>query len=92
MLHFMSQISHPSFPSLKKCFLHDDHIFLVWEPLELSVSQLLAVKSPITESELAAIVRPVSVSMLHDSFLGSHPTGFLKVYNTSEVAEGRWQR
>ncbi|KAJ5461004.1 uncharacterized protein N7458_002556, partial [Penicillium daleae] len=59
MLQFMGQISHSSFPSLKECFVHDGCIFLVWEPLELSVSQLLAVKSPIAESELAAIVRPV---------------------------------
>lgn len=75
MLQFMGQISHSSFPSLKECFVHDGCIFLVWEPLELSVSQLLAVKSPIAESELAAIVRPVSVKMLNDRSLRSNPTG-----------------
>ncbi|KAJ5215571.1 uncharacterized protein N7498_001978 [Penicillium cinerascens] len=59
MLDFMSRITHPSFPSLKECFLHENHVFLVWEPLELSVSQLLALKCPVTESELAAIIWPV---------------------------------
>ena len=59
MLDFMSRMSHPSFPSLRECFLHENHAFLVWEPLQLSVSQILALKCPVTESELAAIVWPV---------------------------------
>jgi hypothetical protein len=76
MLHFMNRISHPAFPTLKECFLHDDHMFLVWEPLELSVSQLLAVKCPVTEGELAAIVWPVSsAGMVGGGFLGSNATG-----------------
>lgn len=59
ILDFMGRISHPSFPNLQACYLHENHAFFVWEPLELSVNQLLALKCPIIESELAAIVWPV---------------------------------
>jgi hypothetical protein len=59
ILDFMGQISHPSFPNLQACYLYEDHAFFVWEPLELSVSQLLALKCPLIKSELAVIVWPV---------------------------------
>lgn len=59
MLDAVNRISHHSFPSLLACYYHNDHAFLVWEPAELSVSQILASKCSITESEIAAIVWPV---------------------------------
>ena len=92
MLDFMSRISHPSFPRLKECFLHENHAFLVWEPLELSVSQILALKCPVTESELAAIVWPVGAGCVGEPrpWLTCHR--FSKAYNTCAVAEGRSRR
>ena len=92
MLDFMSRMSHPSFPSLRECFLHENHAFLVWEPLELSVSQLLALKCPITESELAAIIWPVGARCAGETrpWLTRHR--FLKAYNTCADAEGRSPR
>ncbi|KAJ5460932.1 uncharacterized protein N7458_002484 [Penicillium daleae] len=59
MVESMTQVSHPSFPSLLDCYHHGDDAFLVWEPVELSVNQILASRCPITESDIAAIVRPV---------------------------------
>lgn len=58
-LDAVSQISHHSFPRLLACYYHNGQVFLVWEPAELSVSQILASKCSITESEIAAIVWPV---------------------------------
>lgn len=88
MLDFMSRISHPSFPSLKECFLHENHAFLVWEPLELSVSQILALKCPVTESELAAIVWPVRAGLVGDHVLGSHVTGSRRHPIPARVRQG----
>ena len=36
---------------------------MVWESVELSVSQILASRCTITKGEVAAIVRPVSASL-----------------------------
>lgn len=55
----MSQLSHPSFRTLLETYHHANHAFLVWEPVALSVSQVLASKCLVTESEILAIVRPV---------------------------------
>lgn len=55
----VSQLSHPSFRSLLECYYDASHAFLVWEPVALSVTQILASKCLITEIEIAAIVRPV---------------------------------
>ena len=57
----VSQLSHPSFLSLLECYHHGDEAFLVWEPAALSVTQILASKCLITEREIAAVVRPVSI-------------------------------
>lgn len=56
----MSQNCHPSFLSLLECFYHADDAYLVWEPVEISVNHILASQCPITEAEIAAIVKPVS--------------------------------
>lgn len=60
LIETMSQSSHPSFLSLLECYYHGDDAFLVWEPVEISVNHILASQCPITEAEIAAIVKPVS--------------------------------
>ncbi|KAF2999550.1 hypothetical protein E8E15_000011, partial [Penicillium rubens] len=45
----MSQLSHPSFRTLLETYHHANHAFLVWEPVALSVSQVLASKCLVTE-------------------------------------------
>ena len=64
MVEAMNQVSHPSFPTLLECYHHGDDAILVWEPAELSVNEILASRCPITESEIAAIVRPVGFERL----------------------------
>lgn len=64
LLGTICQLSHTSFPALRACYHHGTRVFLVWEPVELSLSQILASKCLITESEIAAIVRPVCVDRL----------------------------
>jgi hypothetical protein len=59
LLGSVGEVLHPSFPVLKSCYIHEGRKFLVWEPVELSISQILASKCLISESEIAAIVRPV---------------------------------
>lgn len=59
LLGSVGEVLHPSFPVLKSCHIHEGRTFLVWEPVELSISQILASKCLISESEIAAIVRPV---------------------------------
>jgi hypothetical protein len=55
----MSQLSHSSFRTLLGTYHHANDAFLVWEPVALSVSQILASRCLVTESEIAAIVQPV---------------------------------
>ncbi|KAJ5822455.1 hypothetical protein N7447_004795 [Penicillium robsamsonii] len=59
LLETMSQFSHPSFLDLLGCYCWEDQVFLVWESVELSVSNILASRCTITEGEVVAIVRPV---------------------------------
>ncbi|KAL7649132.1 hypothetical protein ACMYSQ_012477 [Aspergillus niger] len=59
LLETISQSSHPSFLGLVGCYCWDEQVFLVREPVELSVSHILASRCTITEDEIAAIVRPV---------------------------------
>ncbi|KAJ5971723.1 uncharacterized protein N7479_001641 [Penicillium vulpinum] len=59
LLETISQISHPSFLGLVGCYCWEEQVFLVREPVELSVSHILASRCTITEDEIAAIVRPV---------------------------------
>ncbi|KAJ5033100.1 hypothetical protein NUH16_003230 [Penicillium rubens] len=61
----ISQLSHPSFRTLLETYHHANHAFLVWEPVALSVSQVLASKCLVTESEILAIVRPVLEGIRH---------------------------
>ncbi|KAJ6022345.1 uncharacterized protein N7446_014145 [Penicillium canescens] len=59
LLETISQISHPSFLGLVACYCWEEQVFLVREPVELSVSHILASRCTITEGEITAIVRPV---------------------------------
>ncbi|CAG8170783.1 unnamed protein product [Penicillium olsonii] len=59
LLETICRFSHPSFLGLLGCYCWEDQVFLVWEPVELSVSHILASRCTITEAEIAAIVRPV---------------------------------
>ncbi|CAG8306999.1 unnamed protein product [Penicillium salamii] len=55
----MEQISHPSFLRLIESYHQDASYTLVWEPMEVSVSQILASSCSITNDELLGIVKPV---------------------------------
>ncbi|KAJ5155669.1 hypothetical protein N7492_008472 [Penicillium capsulatum] len=52
-------LSHRSFPRLLNCYHHEQHTYFVWEPTELSLSQIMGSKCTIRESELVSIVWPV---------------------------------
>ncbi|KAJ5626383.1 hypothetical protein N7510_002692 [Penicillium lagena] len=58
-LDLMNQISHSSFLALQGCYLHAGTTFLIWEPVEVSVGQILASRCMITGSEIIEIVRSV---------------------------------
>ena len=60
LLELMNKISHSSFLALQECYLHAGMAFLIWEPVEVSVGQILASKCMITASEVIEIVRSVS--------------------------------
>jgi hypothetical protein len=63
LLDTISQTSHPSFLGLVGCYCWEEQVFLVREPVELSVSHILASRCTITEDEIAAIVRPVCTTL-----------------------------
>ena len=64
----INHLSHRSFPRLLECYQQGDRAFLVWEPVELSVSQVLASRCSITESELVAIISAVRASFFPNTF------------------------
>ncbi|KAJ5267384.1 hypothetical protein N7478_010192 [Penicillium angulare] len=59
LLEIINRLSHRSFPCLLRCYQHHETTFLVWEPVELSLSQPIGSKYSIRESELVSIVWPV---------------------------------
>ncbi|CAG8007047.1 unnamed protein product [Penicillium salamii] len=58
-LELMEQISHPSFLRLIESYHQDASCTLIWEPTEVSVSQILASSCSITNDELLEIIKPV---------------------------------
>jgi hypothetical protein len=56
----ISRLSHPSFLRLLRCYQHEGSTFLFWEPVELSLAQVIGTKYSIREAELVSIVWPVS--------------------------------
>lgn len=61
LLATASHFAHRSFLRLLRCYQHETSVFLVWEPVELSLSQVIGSKYSISEAELVSIVWPVSV-------------------------------
>lgn len=68
LLNTISRYSHPSFLHLLCCYHYDQSTFLVWEPVELSLAQVIGSKYSVREAELTSIVWPVSYE---DCFLPS---------------------
>ena len=60
LLELIDKLSHASFLALQECYLHEGMAFLIWEPVEVSVGQILASKCMITASEIIEIVRSAS--------------------------------
>ena len=61
LLDTVSLHSHSSFLRLLDCYQNGSLSFLVWEPAELSLSQILGSKCSIRETEVVSIVWPVNV-------------------------------
>ncbi|KAJ5683652.1 hypothetical protein N7462_006817 [Penicillium macrosclerotiorum] len=51
-------LSHPSFLGLLEFYQHNGLYSLIWEPTEVTLSQILASKCEITTEEIIAIVKP----------------------------------
>lgn len=66
LLATASQCAHPSFLRLLHCYQHEKSVFLVWEPVEISLSQVIGSKYSISEAELVSIVWPVSIFDSHE--------------------------
>jgi hypothetical protein len=60
LINAVGRYSHPSFLRLLCCYHYDQSTFLVWEPVELSLAQVIGSKYSIREAELTSIVWPVS--------------------------------
>ncbi|KAJ5414994.1 hypothetical protein N7509_000092 [Penicillium cosmopolitanum] len=60
LINSVSHYSHPTFLRLLCCYHYDQSTFFVWEPVELSLAQVIGSKYPIREAELTSIVWPVS--------------------------------
>ena len=58
-LNLLRKLHHRSFLILQESYHHTNSVFFVWEPVEVSISQIMASKCMITASEIIAIVRPV---------------------------------
>ncbi|GFF62749.1 hypothetical protein IFM51744_11020 [Aspergillus udagawae] len=59
MVQTIDQHTHRSFPRLLNVLQHGERYFLVWEPTEFSLNEVLASTCRITENELAQIVWPI---------------------------------
>ncbi|KAJ5288265.1 hypothetical protein N7508_011040 [Penicillium antarcticum] len=59
----VNDLSYRSFPRLLCHYQHEDHSFLVWEPVECSLSQVLGSKYVLSETEIASIVWPILIGI-----------------------------
>lgn len=59
LVEIISRCSHQSFPRLHDFLEHGNYYFLVWEPADFTLNEVLASECYITEAELAQIVWPV---------------------------------
>ena len=64
LVRTIEQYRHRSFPRLIDFLNHESQFYLVWEPVELSLSEVLASECDITENEIAELVWPVSLSIV----------------------------
>lgn len=55
----IDQYKHPSFPRLLDVYNAGEHCFLVWEPVEFSMQQLLDINLRLSDVDIAQIIRPV---------------------------------
>ncbi|KAH8430242.1 uncharacterized protein LDX57_007911 [Aspergillus melleus] len=64
----LDQNAHRSFRRLVDVMQHHQRYFLIWEPIEFSVSEVLASTCEISESEIGQIIRPVleGIAFLHN--------------------------
>ncbi|KAH8430118.1 uncharacterized protein LDX57_007788 [Aspergillus melleus] len=64
----LDQNAHRSFRRLVDVMQHHQRYFLIWEPIEFTVSEVLASTCEISESEIVQIIRPVleGIAFLHD--------------------------
>lgn len=54
------RVPHASFRQLLGAYRHSGSMFLIWEPVEISVEQIRVAKCTIQANEIIAIVKPVS--------------------------------
>ncbi|KAJ5291415.1 hypothetical protein N7478_000746 [Penicillium angulare] len=59
LLENINRHSHRSFLRLLHCYQYGSSSFLVWEPVELSLSQVLGSKCSIREAEMVSIIWPI---------------------------------
>ncbi|GKZ75308.1 hypothetical protein AnigIFM60653_002383 [Aspergillus niger] len=57
LLETISQLSHPIFPRLLESYYDVNQLYLVWEPIEIKVDNILTARWPANETELACILR-----------------------------------
>lgn len=69
LLETISQLSHPIFPRLLESYYDVNHLYLVWDPIEIKVDNILTARWPANETELACILRSVSVTGGHRMIL-----------------------
>lgn len=61
-LETIKRLSHPTFLTLIESYYYRDQLYLVWEPMELSLQGLLSARWPLSEAHLRQIIRPVSAN------------------------------
>lgn len=62
LLETIGRLSHSRFPHLRESYYHMGELHLVWEPAEITVNYILTARWPVRETELACILRSVSVT------------------------------
>ncbi|KAI2858512.1 hypothetical protein CBS147323_11126 [Aspergillus niger] len=56
LLETISQLSNPIFPRLLDSYYDMNQLYLVWEPIDITVDNILTAPWPINETELACVV------------------------------------
>lgn len=62
LLEMIRRLSHPIFPRLLESYYHTGELHLIWEPVEITVNYILTARWPVNETDLAHILRLVSVA------------------------------